>query len=222
MRFRPCIDVLNGKVVQIVGSTLGSDSSAPAINYVSDKQALWYAELYKKDGLTGGHIIALGDGNDDVVRECLSLWCGGFQYGGGVTIENAKKYLDFGASHVIVTSFIFPNARFSYQRIKELNKMIGKSRIVIDLSCKKGEDNVFFVMMNKWKTFTDIEVTPESLKQLSSFCDEFLVHSVAEEGKKAGINVELLKILSNACVIPITYAGGISSMKDLDVIKKIG
>ncbi len=221
MRFRPCIDILNGKVVQIVGSTLNTEDKSVITNYVSERTALWYAELYKKDELSGGHIISLGEGNVDVVKECLAFWTGGFQYGGGVTSENAKKYLDMGASHVIITSFVFPNSKFSYERIKELIKIVGKKRLVLDLSCRKKGDT-YFVVMNKWQSFTNVEVTSETLKQLSAFCDEFLVHAADVEGKKGGMDVELLKILSEAAVIPITYAGGISSINELAIIREVG
>ena len=221
MKFRPCIDLRNGKVVQIVGATLTDDGDHVTDNFISSKRPKDYAELYKKDQLTGGHVIALGPNNHKAVIETLHSYSNGLQMGGGVTPENAKTYLDAGATHVIVTSFIFDGSRLSYDRLRKMIDVVGKKRLVIDLSCRK-KDDAYYVVADRWQTFTELKVDERTLGELSKFCDEFLVHGVDVEGLKAGMEDELIQILGNGSPIPVTYAGGARSLKDLDRIKRIG
>src|SRR5688572_24581451 len=103
--FRPCIDLHEGKVKQIVGGTLGDDPARLQTNFVSERPAAWYAELYRRDALTGGHVIMLGTGNEEAAREALRAYPGGLQVGGGINLDNAESWLAAGASHVIVTSW---------------------------------------------------------------------------------------------------------------------
>jgi phosphoribosylformimino-5-aminoimidazole carboxamide ribotide isomerase len=177
MKFRPCIDLHNGQVKQIVGSTF-SDEAPGAIdtNFTSTRPASWYAEMYKRDGLAGGHVIKLGPGNEEAAAEALEAFPGGFHIGGGISGENALSWLDRGASHVIVTSHVFRGGLIDEERLRGLVRLVGKERLVLDLSCRK-RDGRFWVVTDRWQKFTDVEVNAGSLERLSTSCDEFLVHA---------------------------------------------
>ena len=222
MRFRPCIDLHDGVVKQIVGATL-SDTEAHGLqtNFQAEKPASWFADRYRRDNLTGGHVIQLGKGNTAAARSALSRWPGGMQVGGGITADNAEKWLDAGASHVIVTSWVFHDGRIHMERLKRLTRKIGKARLVLDLSCRKQGDT-YLVATNRWQTFTTEAVTYPLLDRLSDYCDEFLIHAVDVEGRCAGIETDLVAYLGRWAGLPVTYAGGISSQQDIDLIDSLG
>ena len=204
---------------QIVGGTLG-DSGART-NFVSDRPAAWFAELYKKDNLRGGHVIMLGPNNDEEARAALAAFPGGLQIGGGINPDNAGAWLEAGASHVIVTSWIFRGGRLDWARLAELVKSVGRSRLVIDLSCRK-RDGEYFVVTDRWQKFTDMTVSRETLEKLAQSCAEFLVHGVDVEGLCLGIDQELVTKLGQWSPIPSTYAGGARSMADLEETTRLG
>jgi phosphoribosylformimino-5-aminoimidazole carboxamide ribotide isomerase len=218
MEFIPCIDLHEGKVKQIIGGSL-NDSGAEE-NFVSQNDADYYAELYKKAGLYGGHIIALGSGNREQIEKALAAYPGGLQVGGGINADNARGFIEKGASHVIVTSFIFKEGKFYFDNLEEIVKVVNKENLVIDLSCRK-KDGKYYVVTNKWQKFTNFEVNEENIDFLSEFCDEFLVHAVDVEGLRSGIDEELIQKLSNWVKIPCTYAGGISSLDDVKLIESM-
>ena len=222
MRFRPCIDLHGGVVKQIVGTTL-SDTASDGLttNYRAHKPAGWFADLYRQDNLTGGHVIQLGQGNQAAARSALSRWPGGMQVGGGIDADNAADWLDAGASHVIVTSWVFHDGRIHMARLKELIRKIGKAHLVLDLSCRQRGDS-YVVATNRWQTFTNETVTYTLLDRLSNYCDEFLIHAVDVEGRCAGIETELVAYLGRWDGLPLTYAGGISSQQDIDLIDALG
>lgn len=214
-RFRPCIDLHSGQVKQIVGSTLNDSGQGLKTNFVSNHDAAWYADLYRRDGLTGGHVIMLGPGNETAAKSALSAYPGGLQIGGGIRPCNAAEHLESGASHVIVTSYLFEtDGTFSQTRLDKMVAAAGRERLVIDLSCKATHDG-WTVAMNRWQTLTDLKVTPESLKHLAEHCDEFLIHAVDVEGKCEGIDERLVAFLGAHSTIPMTYAGGIHKLEDL-------
>jgi len=217
--FRPCIDLHEGKVKQIVGGTLGE--SGLRTNFVSEKPARWFAELYKRDGLTGGHVIMLGPGNEAEARSALGAFPGGLQIGGGVNAQNARGWLDAGASHVIVTSWVFREGRVDWARLDKLVKTIGKNRLVLDLSCRKRGEN-YFVVTDRWQKFTELAITPENLQKLAGSCAEFLIHAVDVEGLCRGIDRELVEMLGRWTPIPATYAGGANSISDLEEVSRLG
>jgi len=222
MNFRPCIDLHNGQVVQIVGGTINESSNTnPITNFTSNKSSASYAELYKSDNLLGGHIISLGRGNEQVAKQALQAYPNGMQYGGGINLDNAKEFLDAGASHLIVTSFVFSNGKINFNRLNSLVKLIGKERLVLDLSCR-AKNNEFWIVTDRWQKFTNIKLNKETLLELSANCAEFLVHGVDVEGKMRGVQLDLVKLLGEYSPIPVTYAGGVSSFKDLDFVKKTG
>ncbi|HEY5560339.1 MAG TPA: phosphoribosylformimino-5-aminoimidazole carboxamide ribotide isomerase [Clostridiaceae bacterium] len=218
MNFRPCIDLHHGKVKQIVGGTL-NDGGKLIENFISEKGAEYYAKLYKKDKLKGGHIIMLGEGNEEEAIKALRAYPGGLQIGGGITADNGEYYLKYGASHIIVTSYVFKDGNIYFDNLKKLVNKVGKANIVLDLSCRI-QDNKYYVVTDRWKKFTDFQVNEENLNMLSKFCDEFLIHAVDVEGKCNGIEEELIKTLGEWISIPTTYAGGISSFEDIDKLKK--
>ena len=219
--FRPCIDLHEGRVKQIVGGTLGEAPERLRTNFVSDHAAAWYANLYKRDGLKGGHVIMLGPGNEPEAQNALAAYPGGMQIGGGIKLENARGWLEAGASHVIVTSWVFRDGKVDWERLRQLADTIGKERLVIDLSCRKrGEDYV--VVTDRWQKFTETAITPENLKKFASYCDEFLVHAVDVEGLCAGIDTELVSILAADSPLPTTYAGGARSLADLETVTRLG
>lgn len=219
--FRPCIDLHEGKVKQIVGGSLTDDPRALRTNFVSARPSRWYAELYRRDQLRGGHVIMLGPGNDEAAREALAAYPGGLQIGGGISIDNAKSFLDSGASRVIVTSWIFHDAQLDSDHLHALSKAIGKNRLVLDLSCRKmGND--YFVVTDRWQKFTQLKVNETSLHSLAQSCGEFLVHAVDVEGLCSGVDIELVARLGRGSPIPVTYAGGARSLQDLEEVEQVG
>lgn len=221
MRFRPCIDLKNGKVVQIVGGSISGDDSNVLTNFETEKEPQEFAKLYRKDALPGGHVIALGPGNEQAAIEALEAFPGGLQYGGGVNPDNAFTFLNAGASHVIVTSYVFSEGKIDFDRLRFLVKRIGTDRLILDLSCRK-RDGSYWVVTDRWTRYTGLEVSEETLSSLSEYCDEFLVHGVDVEGKMSGIEDELVALLGKASPIPATYAGGARSIEDLDRVDQLG
>jgi phosphoribosylformimino-5-aminoimidazole carboxamide ribotide isomerase len=221
-RFRPCIDLHEGRVKQIVGSTLSDSGAGLKTNFVSERDAAWYAALYRRDHLPGGHVIMLGPRNEDAARSALGAYAGGLQIGGGIHPANAAEYLRAGASHVIVTSFLFEkDGRFSQANLDRMVAAVGQGRLVIDLSCKAAPGGGWRVAMNRWQTLTDLVVDAATLRQLATHCAEFLVHAVDVEGKCEGIDEALVTFLGAHSPIPVTYAGGISRIEDLHRIDEL-
>ncbi|MCQ2092743.1 MAG: phosphoribosylformimino-5-aminoimidazole carboxamide ribotide isomerase [Fibrobacter sp.] len=219
-KFRPCIDLHDGKVKQIVGSSLSDSGAGLKTNFETDRSPAWFAELYKKDCITGGHVIMLGKGNEQAAKAALAAYPGGLQIGGGINAENAKEYLDAGASHVIVTSWIFPEGQLDRERLAALVKVVGKEHLVLDLSCKRtGVDAsgkpTWNIATNRWQTLIDIQITKETLANLAESCDEFLIHAADVEGKQQGMDDDLIRFLAENSPIPVTYAGGAKSLEDL-------
>ncbi|NLJ89389.1 MAG: phosphoribosylformimino-5-aminoimidazole carboxamide ribotide isomerase [Clostridiales bacterium] len=227
MRFRPCIDIHNGKVKQIVGGSLNDQGDEAKENFVSLQDAAYYARLYKRDKLKGGHIIMLNpvdsmyySENYQQAKKALMEYPKGLQIGGGINADNAKEFLDLGASHVIVTSYVFSDGNINYENLEKLVKAIGKDKLVLDLSCRK-KDGDYYIVTDRWQKFTNVKVNYETLDYLSSFCDEFLIHGVDVEGKSSGIEKELVLMLSKWDKLPITYAGGVGSYSDVELLKKL-
>jgi phosphoribosylformimino-5-aminoimidazole carboxamide ribotide isomerase len=219
--FRPCIDLHEGKVKQIVGGTLSEAPGALRTNFVADHGATWFAERYRRDKLTGGHVIMLGPGNEPAAREALAAYPGGLQIGGGITADNARSYLDAGASHVIVTSWVFRDGRLDRDRLLALVGRVGRDRLVLDLSCRK-RDQDYFVVTDRWQKFTDLKVSAACLQDLAAHCAEFLIHAVDVEGLCRGIDEWLVERLGEWTPIPTTYAGGAQSLEDLDKVTRLG
>lgn len=222
MKFRPCIDLHQGKVVQIVGGSLQeTDQSSLKINFTSASSSVEYAKLYQQDGLTGGHVVSLGTGNEQAALDALGAFPGGLQYGGGVNPENAAAFLEAGASHVIVTSYVFASGKIDMDKLHRLLDVTGKDHLVLDLSCRQ-RDGDYFVVTDRWQTFTEEKVDSGLLESLSAYCSEFLVHGVDVEGKQQGIEEDLIKVLGQHSPIPVTYAGGVRKLSDLDLVQTLG
>ena len=224
-KFRPCIDLHDGKVKQIVGSSLSDSGKGLKTNFETDRSPAWFAELYKRDNIKGGHVIMLGKGNEAAAKAALAAYPGGLQVGGGITADNAREYIDAGASHVIVTSWIFPEGKLDRERLAALVNATGKEHLVLDLSCKRtskaGETPRWNIATNRWQTLIDIQITRETLYDLAKNCDEFLVHAADVEGKQQGMDEELIVFLAQNSPIPVTYAGGAKSLDDLKRVQKI-
>lgn len=221
MRFRPCIDLHAGKVKQIVGSTLRDDNLNLVTNFETVQPPSVFARMYKDDCLCGGHVIMLGPGNESAVFNALEAFPGGLQVGGGINPENACRYIDKGASHVIVTSFVFKDGRIQWDNLKKLSSATGRSRLVLDLSCKR-KDNAFYIVTDRWQVFSDEKVSKELFESLEPYCDEFLIHAADVEGKQGGIDIELVSLLAGCTGKPLTYAGGIRNIGDLEIVNKTG
>ena len=228
MRFRPCIDVHNGKVKQIVGGSLKDEGNAARDNFISEKPASYYATFYREKGLSGGHVILLNPPGSEFYKEtrnqvlsALRAYPQGLMAGGGINDRTASTYLDAGASHVIVTSFVFRDGKMDERNLARLVSAVGKDRLVLDVSCKKKGDD-YYVVTDRWQNFTEEKLTPALLDHLSESCAEFLVHAADVEGKQAGIETEVVKILGDWGKIPITYAGGIHSLSDIETIRLAG
>ena len=219
-KFRPCIDLHDGKVKQIIGGTLTEDAHTLRENFVSDKPPASFAELYRQNQLTGGHIIQLGQGNKQAALSALAAWPDGMQIGGGITLENASEWLAEGASHVIVTSWLFAaDGTFLPERLTQLTAEIGKENLVIDLSCRRTQDG-WTVAKDRWQTLTDLHITPENLDHIAQHCDELLIHAADVEGLCKGIDQELVQMLGQWAKLPITYAGGAATMADIHLTQQ--
>ena len=228
MEFRPCIYIHNGKVKQIVGGSLRDEGSAAAENFVAEQDAAFFAGLYRDAGLRGGHIILLNPVGSEYYEatkrqalSALSTYPGGMQIGGGITEENAEEFLEAGASHVIVTSYVFQNGRIHYERLQKLLERVGRERLVLDLSCKKVGD-CYRIVTDRWQKVTEEVVNEALLDRLASYCDEFLIHAVDVEGKAQGIEQEVVRLLGNWGKLPITYAGGVHNYRDLELLQELG
>jgi phosphoribosylformimino-5-aminoimidazole carboxamide ribotide isomerase len=219
--FRPCIDLHEGKVKQIVGGSLTGRAADLRTNFVSERPSRWFAELYRRDGLRGGHVIMLGPGNEAAARDALAVYPGGLQAGGGIGLENAADWLEAGASHVIVTSWMFRDGQLDWERLKALAGAIGRDRLVLDLSCRaRGVD--YFVVTDRWQKFTSLKIEPDTLGRLGEWCDEFLVHAADVEGLCRGIDLELVGRLGRWSPRPATYAGGASALRNLEEVARAG
>lgn len=228
MEFRPCIDIHNGKVKQIVGGSLSDEGNQAKENFVAEQDAAFYAKLYRDAGIKGGHIILLNAADSEYYGAtkkqallALQTYPGGLQVGGGITPENAGEFLEVGASHVIVTSYVFRDGKIHYDRLDKLVAAVGKEHLVLDVSCKRvGEQ--YLVVTDRWQKLTEEVVDIALLDKLSGYCDEFLIHAVDVEGKANGIEEKLVSMLGNWSKCPVTYAGGIHSYEDLQLIKELG
>lgn len=216
--FRPCIDLHAGRVKQIVGGTL-TDRGART-NFVSELPARYYSELYRRDGLVGGHVIQLGQGNEGAAQEALAAWPGGLQLGGGVTPDNAQAWLMGGAAKVIVTTYLFEGGQLSERRIEQLLAVVAPERLVIDLSCRRVDD-AYWVATNRWQDITATRLDGATLRRLSRYCSEFLVHAADVEGLCQGIEGELVTLLGAESPLPCTYAGGAKELADLDLVARL-
>lgn len=217
-RFRPCIDIHDGKVKQIVGGTLDTDRLVT--NFESEHDASWFAELYKQHDLTGAHVILLGQGCQEAAIGALRAWPNGLQVGGGINDQNAKFWIEQGASHVILTSWLFDGDVLNMDKVRQISSIVGKTRLVLDLSCRRVEQG-WRIATNRWRTITQTAVNAELIVELASYCDEFLVHAADVEGLCSGMDEELIQLLGQHSPIPVTYAGGASKFEDLAHVQKL-
>ena len=227
MRFRPCIDIHNGKVKQIVGGSLKDERDQAEENFVSERSAAFYADMFRRDNLKGGHMILLNppsspyfEADRQQAAEALAVWPGGLQIGGGVTADNASSYIKAGASHVVVTSYVFKDGQVQWENLEKLADAVGAGHVVLDVSCRK-KDGKYYIVTDRWQKFTKVQLGEEILYWMKEYCDEFLVHGVDVEGKSAGIEEGLVEMLAGVQVIPITYAGGISSLDELERFRRV-
>lgn len=227
MRFRPCIDIHNGAVKQIVGGSLRDEDDQAVENFKAAQDAGYFAQLYRRDGLKGGHVILLNPPSSEYYEKtrkqalkALALYPQGLQIGGGITADNAREYIEAGASHVIVTSYVFRDGKIHWECMERLCDTAGKEHVVIDLSCRRKDDG-YYIVTNRWQTFTSVKLTSDTLREIAGFCDEFLVHGVDVEGRASGIEEDLVELLSTHRTIPVTYAGGIGSLSDLEHFRKL-
>lgn len=228
MKFRPCIDIHNGSVKQIIGGSLTDAGSQAVDNFVSSKDAAFYARKYKADGLTGGHIILLNPKESEYyeadvfqAKSALEEYPGGLQIGGSMDESNAKAFLNMGASHIIVTSYVFRGGKIHMERLRRLVSLIGKKHLVLDLSCRYVGDD-YYIVTDRWQKVTRVKMNLQTLEMLAEFCDEFLIHAVDVEGKASGVEQEVVRRLGERQVLPVTYAGGIHSFEDIEWIRKAG
>ncbi len=228
MEFRPCIDIHNGKVKQIVGGSLKDKGDTAKENFVSSQDSVFFARLYREYQIKNGHIILLNPVASPYYEEtkrqallALKAYPGGMQVGGGITPGNADEFLNAGASHVIVTSYVFQGGKVRFDNLNELVKKVGREKLVLDLSVRKRGGR-YYIVTDRWQKYTDVELSRETLEKLSDYCDEFLIHAVDVEGKADGIEKQLVRLLGNWGKIPVTYAGGVHSFEDLRLLKELG
>jgi len=223
MRFRPCIDIHGGKVKQIVGGTLSDNHADGALvtNFETDESPARFASIYKEENLSGGHVIMLGPGNEEAAVNALSAWPGGMHAGGGINPENAGRFLDAGASHVIVTSYAFCDGEIRWERLDKLSSVVPKERLVLDLSCR-ASDGEYIIVTDRWQKLTRERLSKPLLERLSAYCDEFLVHAADVEGLKRGADLTLVRLLADISPVQAVYAGGVRNLEDMDAIERAG
>ena len=228
MEFRPCIDIHNGKVKQIVGGSLKDTGNQATENFVAEHDADYFARIYQEKGIIGGHIILLNPASSEYYEatrqqalKALRAYPNGLQIGGGIHDGNAMEYIEAGASHVIVTSFVFKDGKINMENLEKLSKIVGKEHLVLDLSCRK-KDGAYYIVTDRWQKFTEEVVNEQTLDKLMVYCDEFLIHAVDVEGKSQGIEEELVALLGKWNKIPITYAGGVHAYEDIALLKSLG
>ena len=228
MKFRPCIDIHNGQVKQIIGGSLQDQGDQALENFVAEKDAAYYARFYHKDGLGGGHIILLNHRDSpyyEATRHqaelALKACPGEFQIGGGIALNNALDYLRLGASHVIVTSYVFREGKIQEENLKTISRLVGREHLVLDLSCRQKEDG-YYIVTDRWQNFTEVKVNPETLDELAVYCDEFLIHAADVEGRAQGIEYDLVEMLGDWEGIPVTYAGGVGNFDHLEQLYILG
>ena len=228
MQFRPCIDIHNGAVKQIVGGSLKDVGNQAKENFVSKYNAAFYAKLYQKYQLKGGHIILLNNKESEYFKatkaqamEALKAYPDGLMIGGGIDADNAMEYLEAGASHVIVTSYVFKNGDVNINNLKKLVNAVGKEHVVLDLSCRKIEGE-YRIMTDRWQKASNVILNHETLNYFKDYCDEFLIHAVDVEGKNGGIEEDLVMMLGDWAKIPMTYAGGVHNFYDLELLRGLG
>lgn len=228
MEFRPCIDIHNGKVKQIVGGSLTDRNNRARENFVAEQDAAFYARLYRDAGIRGGHVILLNAADSEYYQAtrqqallALRAYPGGLQAGGGITPETALPFLEAGASHVIVTSYVFRDGRIHFDRLRKMTETVGREHLVLDLSCRKTGEG-YMVATDRWQRLTAQRLDESLLDALAEFCDEFLVHAVDVEGRADGIDRELVELLGSWGRRPVTYAGGVHSYDDLRLIRELG
>lgn len=228
MKFRPCIDIHNGQVKQIVGGSLCDEGDRADENFVSRQNGDFFAKLYKNNGLKGGHIILLNPQSSDYyeadVRQAelaLKEYPGGLQIGGGINADNAGRFIGMGASHVIATSYVFRDGEINYDNLRSLVNAVGREHLVLDLSCRK-RDGEYYIVTDRWQKYTNVKIDNEILDTLSEYCDEYLVHAVDVEGKASGIEKGVADMLGRWGKIPMTYAGGVASFDDLRALRDLG
>jgi phosphoribosylformimino-5-aminoimidazole carboxamide ribotide isomerase len=221
MRFRPCIDLHEGRVKQIVGGTL-RDGEAPQTNFNSALPSAYYAEMYRRDGFAGGHVIMLGPGNEEAATEALTAYPSGLHLGGGINADNATLWLERGAGSVIATSFVFRDGQLQQDNLERLAEAAGRDHLVLDLSCAPDESGRYVVATDRWQQHTDFEVSAANLEMLAAYCCEFLIHATQLEGRQTGVDEQLIARLGDTTPLPTTYAGGVRSMADVDRIERLG
>ena len=228
MKFRPCIDIHNGSVKQIIGGSLTDSGNQAVDNFISGQNAAFYAKKYREDGLSGGHIILLNPKGTEFyeadvrqAKSALEEYPGGMQIGGGMDEGNAEKFLAMGASHIIVTSYVFRDGMIYMERLKRMASLLGKEHLVLDLSCRYAGDD-YYIVTDRWQKVTKVKMNRQTLEMLAEFCDEFLIHAVDVEGKASGVEKEVVRRLGERRVLPVTYAGGIHSLEDIDWIREAG
>lgn len=183
----------------------GGDTTAPP----SD-DPLYYAAIFKKHNLTGGHVFIHGPGGEEVTKKVLELWPQGFAVAGDVTDATGPNWLKLGASKVIVRSWLFPDGKFNEERLRSLSALVGSDKLIVDVSCRRippkegSSEPRWKVALNSWKTLTDTEVNEDSILVLSSFVSELLVHPADENGKQMQIDEELVRKLAKWATVPVS------------------
>ena len=218
--FKPCIDLHDGQVKQIVGGSLNDTGAGLKTNFVASQPPEVFAAKYREDRLDGGHVIKLGPGNDDAAKRALAAWPDHLHLGGGIDIDCAHSWIEQGANKVIVTSWLFPNGIFAPERLSALSNRLSKNRLVVDLSCRRVGDG-WVVAMNRWQTLTSFAITEANLALMATSCSEFLIHAADVEGLCQGIDQELVTVLGKWSSIPCVYAGGGKAIDDLMLVDRL-
>ncbi len=228
MQIRPCIDIHDGRVKQIVGGSLNDTGAVE--NFVSERDAGYFAGIYREMGLPGGHVIMLNRAGTPeyassraMAMKAFAAYPGGMQAGGGIDPDNALSFLDAGASAVIVTSYVFRDGCIDMDRLKNMSRAVGRDKLVLDLSCRrKSGGNDLFVVTDRWQKYTEVKLDKQLLCRLEEYASEYLIHATDVEGKAAGIDREAVSMLGSYYGIPVTYAGGVHEYEDIALIAELG
>ena len=164
----------------------------------------------------------LGPGNEEAAGAAVAAFPDGLHIGGGIKPENASQWLELGAAAVIVTSFVFRDGKLDRANLERMVETVGRRHLVIDLSCARDGGDRYVVATDRWQKLTDFAINRQNLEELSSCCSEFLIHATQREGMQQGIDEELVRLLGDITPIPTTYAGGIRSIDDIELVCRLG
>ena len=204
----PCIDLMDGKAVQLVRGRRKALEADPM-------------EMVRQfKGFPIIHVIdldaALGRGNNDkmVARICGTRSC---RVGGGVrTVARVKELAALGARQIIIGTAAFTEDGINRRFLAAARRASGKNRLMVALDTARGR-----IVVKGWRARTGLRAE-EVMPELEPYCSGFLCTYVDKEGMMQGTNLRWFRRLRQATTLPITAAGGITTMDEVNALEELG